>query len=407
MSVVGLPATERSAVAPPLAGVRVLDFTHIVAGPFCTRILADLGAEVLHIETRSRTEGVGVHADQPERRDPRVHRNKKSITINLKHEAGQAAAARLASVADVIVENFSTGVMRRFQLDYESLQPSNLGLIYVSMSGFGHTGPRRDWTSMNMNLQGYSGLMLVTGSEGDPPISVSNSWNDFIGGLHAAFAILQALMERKGDGNGRYLDLAQAECSIATLGPLVLSSAVNRQDSARLGNRSTSIAPQGCYPCAGDDEWCVISVQNDAQWSALTLATGGSPLATDPRFTSVVGRLRFQDEIDEQLRAWTQNLSKKDVQTRLTAVGVPAERVRRADEVVNSDDAGRVFSLLLTPGSSKPDLAAGLPFSLGISETRPPEPPAAIGQHTRKALAEWIGLTDAEIDELEARGALV
>jgi crotonobetainyl-CoA:carnitine CoA-transferase CaiB-like acyl-CoA transferase len=403
MSVAGLPAVEPRAVAPPLDGVRVLDFTHIVAGPFCTRILADLGAEVLHVETRSRTEGLGVH---PDRRDVRVDRSKKSITLNLKHEAGRATAARLAAVADVIVENFSSGVMQRLQLDYETLQASNPGLIYVSMSGFGHTGPRRDWTSMNMNLQGYSGLMLATGHEGDPPTSVSNSWNDFIGGLHASFAILQTLMERKRHGRGGYLDLSQAECSIATLGPLVLSSAVNRQDAARPGNRSTSFAPQGCYRCAGDDEWCAISVQTDAQWSALTQTMGSSALAADPRFTTVLGRLRYQDEIDEQIQAWTQGLPKDEVQARLTAAGVPAERVRRADEVVNSEDAGHVFSPLLTPGASKPDLAAGLPFSLGTSKALPPEPPSLIGQDTRMALMEWIGLTDEEVDTLDAAGAL-
>ncbi len=322
----------------------------------------------------------------------------------MKHEAGQATAARLASVADVIVENFSSGVMHRLQLDYETLAPANPGLIYVSMSGFGHSGPRRDWTSMNMNLQGYSGLMLVTGNEGDPPTSVSNSWNDFIGGLHAAFAILQALAERNREGRGRYLDLAQAECSIATLGPLALFSAVTGQDPARPGNRSTSIAPQGCYRCAGEDEWCVISVQTDEQWSALTRTIG---LATDPRFANVTGRLRHHDEIDEEIQAWTRDLAKEEVEARLVAAGVPAERVRRADEVVNSDDAGRVFSPLQTPGSTKVDLAAGLPFSLGTSATLPPEPPSQIGQHTRAALAEWIGLTDDEIDALDAAGVLV
>jgi benzylsuccinate CoA-transferase BbsF subunit len=347
---------------------------------------------------------VGVH---PGRRDVRVDRSKKSITLNLKHEAGQAAATRLASVADVIVENFSSGVMRRLRLDYETLEPLNPGLIYVSMSGFGHTGPKRDWTSMNMNLQGYSGLMLVTGSEGDPPTSVSNSWNDFIGGLHAAFAVLQVLVERKRDGRGRYLDLAQAECSVATLGPLVLSSSVNGEDPPRIGNRSSSVAPQGCYPCAGEDEWCAISVQTDEQWVTLTQAMGDAALEADPRFASVVGRLRLHDEIDQQISAWTMKLSKEDVQERLTAVGVPAERVRRADDVVNSQDAGLVFTPLLIPGASKPDLAAGLPFSLGTSTALAPEPPAPFGHHTREALAEWIGLTDAEIDEMEAAGALV
>jgi benzylsuccinate CoA-transferase BbsF subunit len=404
MTVDSFAAVERKATTPPLEGVRVLDFTHIVAGPFCTRILADLGAEVLHVETLSRTGGVGVH---PGRRDVRVDRSKKSITLNLKHEGARAAAARLAGVADVIVENFSSGVMQRLGLDYDSLAPSNPGLIYVSMSGFGHSGPRRDWTSMNMNLQGYSGLMLVTGAEGDPPTSVSNSWNDFIGGLHASFAIMQALAERNRSGQGVNLDLAQAECSVGTLGALALASAVNRQDSPRLGNRSTSAAPQGCYRCAGDDKWCVISVQNDEQWSALARAMGNSALATDARFTSLPGRLRFHDEIDERIQEWTREQAKEDVEAKLKAAGVPAERVRSAEEIVDSDDAGRVFSPLLIPGATKPDLAAGLPFSLGASATRPLEPPAPIGGHTREALTDWIGMSADEIDELEAGGALV
>ena len=403
MKAVESPAGERSAVAPPLTGVRVLDFTHIVAGPFGTRILADLGAEVLHVETQSRTEGTGVHQG---RRDVRVDRSKQSIALNLKTPEARAAAVRLAAVADVIVENFSSGVMARLGLDYESLAPSNPGLIYVSMSGFGHTGPRRDWTSMNMNLQGYSGLMLVTGREGDPPTSVSNSWNDFIGGLHAAFGVVQALMDRRRDGKGRYLDLAQSECSISTLGPLVLAGIVDAQDPPRLANRSTSIAPQGCYPCAGDDEWCAVSVQTDEQWGALARAIGKAELATDPRFADVTGRLRYHDEIDEQISAWSRSLPKDDVQARLTAAGVPAERVRYAEEVVESKDAGHVFTPMLNLGASKPELAAGLPFTLSVSDTVALQPPAPIGHHTRKALTDWIGMTDAEIDELEAAGAL-
>jgi len=383
----------------------VLDFTHIVAGPFCTRILADLGAEVLHVETRTRTEGVGVHND--DRRDPRGHRNKESITLNLKHEAGRAACVRLAQVADVIVENFSSGAMDRLVLGYEAVGPLNPGLIYVSMSGFGHLGPRRDWTSMNMNLQGYSGLMLITGNEGDPPTSVSNSWNDFIGGLHASFAVLQALVERKQTGKGGHLDLSQAECSISTLGAMLLSSAVNGQDPPRLGNRSSSVAPQGCYPCSGRDEWCVISVQTDEQWSALTRVMGNDTLGADPRFSSVVGRLQHHDEIDEQISTWTRELTKEDVQAKLSAAGVPAQRVHRADEMVNSDDSGHVFSPLMGPGLTKPDLAAGLPFTFGTSAMLPLAPPERMGEHTRQALAEWIGLTESEIDELDAAGALV
>ena len=163
--------------AAPLAGVRVLDFTHVLAGPFCTRLLADLGADVVRVESSK-------HPDHPW---PSAHigndgrhasylntnRNKRSIAIDLKHPRGQQTAVELAARSDVVVENFSAGVMDRLGLGYEILRSRNQGIISVSMSGYGHDGPRRGWTSMNMNLQGYSGLMTVTGAEGDPPACVA------------------------------------------------------------------------------------------------------------------------------------------------------------------------------------------------------------------------------------------
>ena len=155
----------------PLAGIRVLDFTHVLAGPFCTRLLADLGADVVRVES-------GKHPDHPwpssfispDRRHAsylNTNRSKRSVAIDLKNEGGQRIAARLAAAADVVIENFSAGVMDRLGLGYDRLGAANPRLIYVSMSGYGHDGPRRDWTSMNMNLQGYSGLMMVSGAEGD------------------------------------------------------------------------------------------------------------------------------------------------------------------------------------------------------------------------------------------------
>ena len=182
---------------------------------------------------------------------------------------GQKIAARLAAVSDIVIENFSAGVMDRLNLGYEMLSAINSRLIYVSMSGYGHSGPRRDWTSMNMNLQGYSGLMTVSGAEGDPPTAISNSWNDYIGGLHACFAILQVLAERRDSAKGRRIDLSQFECSAAMIGSLLLSSAVDGQVPVRRGNRSDRSVPQGVYPCAGKDNWCALSVETNNQWQAL------------------------------------------------------------------------------------------------------------------------------------------
>jgi crotonobetainyl-CoA:carnitine CoA-transferase CaiB-like acyl-CoA transferase len=406
------PASGHDVQSPPLAGLRVLDFTHILAGPFCTRILADLGAEVLRVETRSRPDRMGASVNQSgaaggdDGRHPHTHRNKKSITLDLKREGGRAVCTRLASVADVLVENFSAGVMRRLHLDYADLAPLNPRLIYVSMSGYGHSGPRRDWTSMNMNLQAYTGLMMVTGREGDLPMAISNSWNDFIGGLHAGIGILQALAERNRTGRGANLDLAQFECSVATVGPLLLSSIVNGRAPARLGNRSPHAAPQGCYPCAGDDEWCVISVQTDEQWRALAQAMGSPDWAADPRYATVLGRLHHHDELDERIVDWTRQLPKEELERILQAAGVPVERMRRVNEVVDPPEAGHVFRPLAN--SAGPGVqVAGLPFTLQKSATCAPTPPAALGEHTGSALTDWLGLTEAEIQALESEGALV
>ena len=243
----------------PLAGIRVLDFSHILAGPFCTRLLADLGADVARVETVIRPDHlgerkVGSKSKGLPKRPPsylNINRSKRSITINLKTEAGRKLVTRLASVADVIVENFSAGVMPRLHLDYKRLCSFNPRLIYVSMSGYGHEGPRRDWTSMNMNLQAYTGLMLTTGSETDPPVAISNSWNDYMGGFHACFGILQVLAERNKTGVGANLDLSQCESSVATLGALMVHSAVNRTSAPTLGQPFHSGCAARCLSVRG------------------------------------------------------------------------------------------------------------------------------------------------------------
>ena len=282
---------------PPLTGIRVLDFGHIVAAPFCTRILADLGADVVKIETSLRKDFAGgtrsnATVKHSEERPPAYHninRNKRSLTINLKTDLGKALAARMAEMADVLVENFSAGVMDRLGLGHDRLKVKNPRLVFVSMSGYGHKGPRRDWRSMNLNLQAYSGLMMATGNEGDPPLAISNSWNDFVGGLHACFGILQALTDRNHSGLGAYIDLSQFECSVASIGALLCAASLDHEGSFRTGNRSTVAAPQGCYRCAGEDKWCVITVEDDAQWQALVGVLGNPSWATDPKLHTLPG----------------------------------------------------------------------------------------------------------------------
>ena len=400
--------------APPLSGVRVLDFGHVLAAPFCTRLLADLGADVVRVESSRHPDfpwpSSYRHADGRHASYLNTNRNKRSVAIDLKHPAGRDVAQRLAAVADVVVENFSAGVMDRLGLGYEALSRDNPGLIFASMSGYGHSGPRRDWTSMNMNLQGAAGLMQVTGAEGDPPTAISNSWNDYIGGLHTCYAIVGALTERESTGEGIHLDMGQFECSVSMIAPLLLYGAVKQRNPARMGNRSERFAPQGVYRCAGEDEWCAVSVHDDGQWRALAEVVAedarASHLAAESRFADAAGRMRHHDEIDARIEAWTSGLPSADVEARLKRAGVPAARMRRVQDLVDDGAPSRAYKRMAEPRVGLM-MTTALPMEFSESALPSRAPAPGLGQHTREVLREWLELPEHELVSLDGAGALV
>jgi benzylsuccinate CoA-transferase BbsF subunit len=400
--------SDRTAVPAPLDNIRVLDFTHVLAGPFCTRLLADLGADVVRVESSKHPDhpwqSTYISDDQRHASYLNTNRSKRSISIDLKNDAGQQIALKLAAVADVVIENFSAGVMGRLKLDFATIAKLNPKIIYVSMSGYGHNGPRRDWTSMNMNLQGYSGLMTVTGAEGDPPTAISNSWNDYIGGLHACFAVLQAIEKRAGSGIGRHIDLSQFECSASMIGPLLLSSAVNGKLSLRRGNRSDVVAPQGVYRCAGADDWCAVSIDNDEQWKALAEVLENEKLKSDIRLSSAPGRINRHDEIDREIEAWTQQYSSAEVERRLNAAGISAERVRRIDQVIDEPDPAMVFSRMEERRTGSM-LTTRLPFTLSPVSLPGPRSAPSLGEHNADVLRQWLNLSGEQFDEIKRRQA--
>jgi crotonobetainyl-CoA:carnitine CoA-transferase CaiB-like acyl-CoA transferase len=395
-------------IPAPLAGIRVLDFTHVLAGPFCTRLLADLGADVVRVESSRHPDhpwpSTFISDDKRHASYLNTNRSKRSIAIDLKNQAGPQIAARLAAAADVVIENFSAGVMDRLGLGYQALSAANPRLIYVSMSGYGHDGPRRDWTSMNMNLQGYSGLMMVSGAEGDPPTAISNSWNDYIGGLHACFAILQVIDERRDTAQGKYIDLSQFECSVAMIGALLLKTAVDGEIPRRPGNRSDRHAPQGVYPCAGTDNWCALVIESAGQWKALANLIG-CPGWADPPFTSAQERSLRHDDIDRAITAWSSQRSKEDVERSLRAAGIAAERVRRIDDAVDSPDAPAVFAEMAEPRVGTM-FTTRLPFTLSFVDMPEPRCAPNLGEHSREVLRQWLNCPAAEIAELERNQAL-
>jgi crotonobetainyl-CoA:carnitine CoA-transferase CaiB-like acyl-CoA transferase len=381
----------------PLAGIRVLDFGHILAGPFCARMLADLGAEVVKVETATRQGRLGARrggarAGNTSGRTAllaHINRNRRSIDLNLKTERGLDIARRLAAKADVLIENFSAGVMDRLGLGYADLAATNPRLVYASMSAYGHTGPHRGWTGMNVTLQACSGLMMATGEPGDPPIGISNSWNDYIGGLHAATAIVGALGKRKMTGRGQHLDVSQFECSVAMIGSLLLASTVENASPARRGNRSSLAAPQGCYRCAGDDQWCAISVRDDAQWRAFAPELGDIVR----RYPTLADRQAHHDEIDGTIEAWTKTLAPAEVERRLVGRGIAAAAMRRGNDIAEVEEWRRVLHPI--EGLGEPGTrVVGLPFS--FRGARPVEAAAAphLGEHGREVLRDWLDLDE-------------
>jgi len=409
--------SERSAGAPsgarisPLSDIRVLDFSHILAGPYCTRLLADFGAEVVKVESSTRPDLTGaLRPDQatPGRQDRpplylNTNRSKRSIALNLKTEAGREVATRLATVADVVVENFSASVMNRLGLDYEHLSGINPQLIYLSLSGYGHTGPRKHWTSMNMNLQAHSGLMLVTGRDGDPPIAISNSWNDYVGGIHGCFAVLEALVERRRTGKGAALDVSQFECSVGTIGGLLMAASVNKQSSHRDANLCSGKAPQGVYRCAGPDEWCAVVVDGDEQWRALVGLLNDPRLTSAGRYEDVQARLHAAEEIDVVLEEWTRVRSGREVERLVNEAGIAATRMHRIADVMKLPEADAVFPGLHDPREGQRRVS-GLPIGWdGLSSALRPAP--EFGEHTVTVLQEWLGLSPGEIDQLGQRRA--
>ena len=384
----------------PLSGIRVIDFGHIVAGPYCVRLLADLGADVVKVETATRQGRTGARRGQrpggTNGRTPHlyhINRNRRSIDLNLKTERGLAVACQLIDKADVLVENFSSGVMERLGLGYNTLAKTNPGLVYASMASFGQTGPRQGWTGMNVTLQACSGLMLATGSEGDPPIGISNSWNDYIGGLHAAVAIVGALSKRRATGKGRHLDVSQFEASVAMIGSLLFASAVTRKPSERRGSRSSTAAPQGVYRCAGEDRWCAISVQTDAQWQKLSALLG------DLRTDTLAERLAQHDAIDAAVEAWTRKLSPQEVERQLTDAGIPAAAMRRANEIAATKEWRQVLHPLKEHGETGPKVI-GLPFTFHGAAPREATEAPRMGASGNAALGDWLGLDEQSITEL-------
>lgn len=384
-----------------LEGIRILDFTWVVAGPVATRILADQGAEVIKIERRDTldlgTRRAGFTGN--------LHRGKLSTVINMADPRGREIARRLVTVSDVVIDNFSARVMRNWGMDYDSLTQIKPDIIAVSMSGFGHTGPYTDYVSYGPTLQALSGYTLLMRHPGKEPAGWGYSYADMAGGYAGALAVLMALWHRRRTGQGQFVDLAQFETIASLVGPSLLAHLVNGSPSNPIGNRSPEApaAPHGVYRCAGHDRWCALTIFTEAEWRAFCLVLENPDWTEDRRFATVADRLANHQELDGYIEAWTIQQTPEEVMARLQRAGIPAGVVANAEDLDRDPHlrARKYWASVPTP-EGETAVFDGPPFTLSVTPGYIAAPGPLLGEHTDAVLSRLLGYTEADIAQLKA-----
>jgi len=395
----------------PLTGIRVADFTHMVAGPYGTMQLAYFGAEVIKIESRARPDtwriregNKDVEASLP---FADHNRNKLSVTANLKTEEGREVARRIIAESDVVVENFSVAVMDRLGMGYEELRALKPDIIMIRLQGLGTTGPRRNYVTWGPSLMPFSGMTwLWNHPDGGAPVGSQTSYPDYIVSIHMAFALMAALHHRASTGEGQFIDIAQGEVTASLIGPALLDGLVNGRATAPVGNRGHGGAPHGCYPCAGDDAWCAISVGEEEEWQRFCAATGNHGLLRDERFATAVGRRANADALDGLVSEWTVQRSPREVMETLQAQGVTAGMVSDGTMLVNDPHLRSRDSVIEHEHPRQGRLTLpGIVMKLSETPGEIRRHAPLLGQDTHAVLNGLLGMTDEEIRGLEAAGA--
>jgi CoA:oxalate CoA-transferase len=394
---------------PPLTGILVLDLGQIYNGPYCSFLLARAGATVIKIEPpggeNMRRRAVVGGAILP---FAMLNSNKRFITLNLKSEAGRDLLLDLSVKADIVVENFAPGVMDRLGVGPQALLKRNPRLVYGAGSGFGWTGPYREYPAMDLTVQAMSGVMSITGEADGPPMKAGPALCDFFGGVHLYGAIVTALFERERTGEGRFVEVAMLDAVYPSLSSaLGLWYGTQGAAPARTGNRHSGLAeaPYNVYPT--NDGWLALICVTDQHWQSLTTAMERVDLQSDERLGSLKGRVANMDEVDALVSAWTRRFGKEELFALLMRHRVPCAPVRELSEVT-SDTHMRQRGTLQTihhPTLGEIPLYAG-PMRFEGSDEIEIEPSKALGADTDDILAELLGKSAGDISALRQMGAV-
>ena len=392
-----------------LDGIRILDFTHVLAGPFCTRILADMGADVVKIMSDTRP-GLAGGVDSPYH--TMWNRTKRVLQLNLAREDARAIGRRLALKADVVIDNFSVGVLDRWGLGYDDIAPDNPGAIYIGMSGMGITGPWANYVTYAPTVHALAGLTYLTGVPGRNDIGIGFSYNDHLSGLHGAVAVLAALEARRTTGRGQRVDLSQFEVGTTFSGPALLDWFANGRAAEPVGNDPPwdQVAPHAIYPCAGDDRWLAIAVETDTQWRALCEVLDASDWSSDASLATAEGRWARRDELDQRIAAWTSQRDDYEAMSALQAAGVPAGVVQTGQDLVERDPQLAHSGMFIDLENPHPQLgplkADRLPLRFDRTPATVYRRSDVFGESNASVLSDWLSMETAQVAELESNGVV-
>ena len=403
--------TDSNAAAPwagPLQGIKVIDLTRVLAGPFATQSLGDLGAEVLKIEPP----GGG---DETRRFPPfldgeghyflGINRNKKSLVVDLQQEAGKEILRKLVAQADILVENYRPGVMDRLGLGYAVLAEINPRLIYCAISGFGLSGPLREKPSFDIVTQALSGALSINGERGHMPIKLAIPLGDMVGGVFGPMAILAALHERHQTGKGRLIDISLYDGLIGMLGYFAQLAFITGEDPPTMGSSHPNIVPYGSFPAS--DGSIIIAVLSESFWGKLCEALERPELATDPRFATPTLRRERRDEVDQLISDVTRTRTVAEWEKRLTAADVPHAPVLGVTAALAHPHAlAREMVVEAEHATIGKIKVVGRPIKFPGAKQPPVTAPPTLGQHTEQVLHEELGYSEAEIAALKAGGII-
>jgi benzylsuccinate CoA-transferase BbsF subunit len=414
-------------MALSLQGIRVLDLTDSIVGPFTTMLLGSCGAEVIRIDSRNH---LGFRASGPWRikgNDPvpqvpesqidfskvdvknlrgplfsQLNYNKLSVAMNLTQPEGRETFKKLVKVSDVIVENFRFGVMLKWGFDYPTLKAIKDDIIVTNMEALGR-GPYEKWTTWGMNLLSYSGFTNMWGHPQTPVTErpAAGYHGDYISGAKTALTILAALLYRAQTGKGQYIELSQAEATASVLGPAYLDYFINNRLPQPQGNRHPSFAPYNCYRCKGDDRWCVITVMNQNQWDGLCLAMEHPRWTEDPKFETMESRIKNVEELDRNLEEWTRKRTPHGVMNLLQPLGVPAGAVQNGEDLYyDLQLRARNYTFDQDIPRLGPITFSGRPFRMSEGQRPQNLPSPYIGEHNDYVYRQLLGMNQTQMDEL-------